>query len=682
MKKLPHPKWIFPIVLASGIIAYALQWWLFATGIDEKGLLKTEHPANTVVFILTALVLLVLFLWLRMPVRSGAYSKLFPPSPMAAAGCWIAAASITLADISELPETFDLLTILPLLVSVAAIASLIFLGLRRFQGQRPNPILHCFVTLYLTLHVVSQYRPWSSETQLQVYFFPLMASVFLMLGTYYRATLDAGFKNLRLYLFFHYGALFFCLAAACTQHPVFYLTMALWLALADCRPSLPEEAIRLPEKVLLCINMLRDAGFESYVVGGCVRDMLLDLTPQDYDICTSATPEQTADVFSAYRLVRNGEKHGTIGVVMDSDVYEITTFRAEGGYSDSRHPDWVEFVPHLRQDLARRDFTVNAMAYCPQKGLIDPYRGLADLDNQVLRTVGDPTERFTEDALRILRGVRFAVRFRLTPEPRTHKAMRKLAPTMEKLAVERVFSELCKLLPRVTAADLLRYKDVLLQVIPELKESVGFQQHSPHHAYDVYTHTAHVVENAPSLLSLRLAALLHDVGKPATFTKDEQGVGHFYDHAGVSADMADVILTRLRAPTVLRQEVVLLIRQHMSPLTPDEKLLRRRLAQYGEDTLKHLLALQKADRAGKGVSEKDSDSDAALLMLEDILSRQDCFSLKALAINGNDLLEAGFPPGPEIGAVLNALLEKVMDQQLPNEKSALLEAAKTMQYQK
>ena len=682
MKKLPNPKWLLPVALGAGAVGCLLRFWLFRTGIDERGLLPQNHIVITLVMILTAVFLLGSFLWLRIPLRKVAYQKLFPASSLAAGGCWLAAFGIALADISELDGTFDRFTVISLVISFAAIAALVFLGLRRWQGQRPHPVLHGIVTVYLMLHLVYQYRPWSTETQLQVYFFPLMASVFLMLSTYHRATVDAGFGKLSSHLFFHYGALFFCLSAAGTQQPTFHLAMVMWLATADCRPVLSSDPLPLPQDVLVCMDRLKAAGYQRYVVGGCVRDLLLDLTPQDYDICTNATPEQTAEVFSDCTLVRSGEKHGTIGVVMDGQVYEITTFRTEGGYSDSRHPDWVEFVPTVQPDLARRDFTINAMAYCPETGLLDPYKGQKDMDKQVLRTVGDPTARFTEDALRILRGVRFAVRFHLTPEPQTEKAMKDLAPTMEKLAVERVFSELCKLLPRITAEDLLRYREVITQVIPELRDTVGFQQHSPHHAYDVYTHTAYVVENAPHQLPLRLAALLHDVGKPSTFQQDEQGIGHFYEHAGVSADMADAALSRLRAPTALRQQVVLLIRQHMSPLTPDKKLLRRRLAQYGEDTLRQQLALQKADRAGQGVKRKDTDSDAALALLETILQEQSCFSLKELAIDGNDLLEAGFAPGPEIGAVLNALLDKVVEQQLPNDKNTLLEEAKTMRYQK
>ena len=679
MKKYLHPKGMLPFAACAGFIGFVLRLWLFATGTDQKGLLKAAHPGNAMTLILTAMVLAVLLLWLRLPLKKIGHKRLFPRSLPAAVGCWIAAAGILITDIHELTGQFDRFSLLSGLCSVAAVAALVFLGLNRLHGHRSHPALHGGISMYLMIHLISQYRFWSAETQLQVFFFQLLASVFLMLATYHRATVDAGFGKLPVYLFFRYGGIFLCCLAAYGQLPLFYLTTGIWLATTDCRPIPGEKStpLPLPKEVAQCLHMLHSAGYASYAVGGCVRDMLLGLTPQDYDICTAATPEQTAEVFADYQLVRSGEKHGTIGVVMDGKVYEITTFRTEGGYSDSRHPDWVEFVPNVKEDLARRDFTVNAMAYSPEKGLIDPFGGQADLKAQVLRTVGDPTARFTEDALRILRGVRFAARYQLTPHPDTLAAMLELSASMEHLARERVFSELCKLLPVITATDLLRYSKIITQVIPELAPAVGFQQHTSHHIYDVYTHTAYVVENTPPELTLRLAALLHDVGKPAVFTMDEQGNGHFYDHAAVGADMTDEILTRLRAPTALRQQVVLLIRQHMAPIAPEAQLLRRRLARYGESTLRQLLALQKADRAGKGIGE-DLDTEPALHMLDEILAQENCFSLRDLAVNGNDLLEAGFQPGPQIGTALNTLLSMVVDQQLPNEKDALLKAALTL----
>ena len=677
MKKSFHPMWMLPFALLTGAVGLVLRMWLFATGVDHKGLLVEGHIAGTLTLVLTGLVLGGLFLWLRQPLKKLPYERLFPASLTAAFGCWVAAAGIVRGDFAHLVSGLDRTEIFSLVLSVAAIVSLAFLGYCRIRGQRPHPALHAVVTVYFMFQLIRLYRLWSSETQLHTYFFQLLAAVFLMLAAFHRAELDAGIGKLNNWLFFRSGAVFFCLTALYDDNFLFYLAMFVWMFTEDCR-ALPAGQIdpsQLPQPVQLCMTRLEEAGFESYVVGGCVRDMLLELTPQDYDICTAATPEQTAQVFADCQLVRSGEKHGTIGVVIDGAVYEITTFRTEGGYTDSRHPDWVEFVSDVREDLSRRDFTVNAMAYSPKTGIIDPFGGREDLKKQTLRAVGIPEKRFSEDALRILRGVRFASRYQLTPDVATEEAMLKLAPTMETLAAERVFSELCKLMLTATAADLLRYAPIVTQVIPELQASVDFQQRSPHHAYDVYTHTAYVVENSPKELTLRLAALLHDVGKPATFTLDENGVGHFYDHASLSADMADAVLTRLKAPTALRQQVVLLIRQHMAPITPDEKLLRRRLAQYGEDTLRLLLALQKADRSAKGVAEADTDSDAALSLLEKILAEQSCFSLKQLAVDGNDLIALGFAPGPGLGETLQKLLDMVVDQQIPNEKDALLKAA-------
>ena len=435
--------------------------------------------------------------------------------------------------------------------------------------------------------------------------------------------------------------------------------------------------MKLPAPVLRCIRMLESAGFSAYAVGGCVRDSLLGLNPHDYDLCTAAVPSQIAAVFSEFPLVRNGEKHGTIGVVMAGSLYEITTFRTEGAYNDSRHPGWVQFVPSLEEDLKRRDFTVNAMAYHPDKGYIDPWGGQADLKSKALRAVGDPATRFTEDALRILRGVRFAVRYGLTPEESTMQAMVQLAPRLGLLARERVFDELCKLLPLVNADDLIRFAPILTQVIPELKKTVGFEQRNPHHLYDVYGHTARVVEAVPPVLPLRLAALLHDIGKPDTFSLDDQGVGHFLGHAAVSAALADNVLKNLRSPTALREQVVFLVEQHMTPLPPDKKLLRRRLGKYGEENIRLLLSLQQADLGSKGNPEDYAPFEEVKHLLEELSQEDACLCVHDLAVDGKDLMALGFQPGPGLGAVLSTLLEQVQDDALPNERQALLAFAKT-----
>ncbi len=429
--------------------------------------------------------------------------------------------------------------------------------------------------------------------------------------------------------------------------------------------------MQLPENALFCIQRLENAGFAAYAVGGCVRDALLGLQPHDYDLCTAATPSKIKEIFQDFPQIHAGEKHGTIGIIFPNhEVYEITTFRTEGSYADGRHPDWVEFVPDIGQDLARRDFTVNAMACSPLRGLTDPFGGQDDLSKGILRTVGQPRRRFSEDALRILRGVRFSVTYHLTVEEETGRAMAALAPLMDNLARERVFDELCKLLPRMDAPALVTFAPVFTQIIPELKPCMGFQQHNPHHIHDVYTHIAHVVQNTPPELELRWAALLHDVGKPDTFTLDEAGVGHFYGHAAHSAALAGEILLRLKAPTALRQQVVALVELHMTQIPAEKKAVRRFLSRHGEKTLRQLLLLQQADQGSKAPADTDYFAQTEALCRE-ITAENDCLSLKNLAVNGHDLMALGYQ-GPEVGAALNGLLEAVLDDRVSNEKTALL----------
>ena len=427
----------------------------------------------------------------------------------------------------------------------------------------------------------------------------------------------------------------------------------------------------LPPNVHVCIEALEKEGFSCYAVGGCVRDALLGLTPHDYDLCTAAKPETIAQIFAGHTLVRSGEKHGTIGVVIDGAVYEITTYRTEGDYTDGRHPGWVEFVDDITLDLSRRDFTVNAMAYSPIRGYADPFGGRQDLKDGVLRCVGEAEKRFSEDALRILRGVRFAVRYNLEVEKDTKNAMYRLAPLMENLARERVFDELCKLLPLVNAEDLLAFAPVLTQVIPELAPLMGFDQKNPHHQYDIFTHTAQVVAGTPADLAVRWAALLHDIGKPGCFSQDEQGIGHFYGHAKLGAQIADSILLRLKAPTALRQRVVMLIEQHMTPLEPDKKLLRRRLSKLGSEAVHGLLALQRSDMGAKPAD--DSRFSQIQLLLQEIEGENACLSIRDLAVSGHDLMDLGYR-GPAIGQALQFLLEQVLDERVENEKEALLKA--------
>jgi len=433
--------------------------------------------------------------------------------------------------------------------------------------------------------------------------------------------------------------------------------------------------LTLPEPCRRIIDRLQENGFHGYAVGGCVRDSLLGRTPHDWDITTDARPEQVLSIFRDFHVIETGLQHGTVTVRIDHEPYEVTTFRVDGEYSDGRHPDEVRFTASVEEDLARRDFTVNAMAYNDTDGLIDPFGGQKDLKNKILRTVGAPEERFSEDALRILRGVRFAVRFGLQAEEKTLQAMQAQAPSMDKLAKERIFEELCKLLPVVKAKDLLDYQRILVQVLPPLAPCVNFDQHNSHHKYDVYTHIAQVVEAVPGELTLRWAALLHDCGKPACFELNENGKGRFHGHAKVSAEMAEELLVALKAPTALREQVVFLIAHHMTPLVPDKRLLRRQLGKYGEQAFFDLLTLQQADFCGKGTGEETEQFQAVYALAEEVLAEEACLTVKDLCINGRDLQALGFAPGPKLGECLSRLLELVQDEEIPNERQALLDRA-------
>ena len=436
--------------------------------------------------------------------------------------------------------------------------------------------------------------------------------------------------------------------------------------------------MQLPEKIRYCIDTLEQASFPAYAVGGCVRDWLLGRAPHDFDLCTAARPDQIQALFGHHPLVLAGLKHGTVGVVLDHEVVEITTFRTEGGYTDGRHPDWVRFVDQVELDLSRRDFTVNAMAWSPGRGLSDPFGGREDLAAGILRAVGQPEQRFREDPLRILRGVRFAVRYGLQPDPATEKAMEALTPLMDGLARERVFDELCKLLLLVKAEDLLRFATVITRPIPELASAIGFDQCSPHHAYDLYTHIAHVTAAVPADLPLRWAALLHDVGKVPTFTRDQNGRGHFYGHAKAGAPIANEILHRLRAPTDLRTQVVTLVEQHMIRLEPDRKLLRRRLSRFGKEGTEQLLLLQMADMSSKGTDHQEELVPFRQVhqLLDELYAEDACLTLRDLAIDGKDLQALGYPADRTLGKCLHYLLEQVVDETLPNDRAALLNAAK------
>ena len=439
--------------------------------------------------------------------------------------------------------------------------------------------------------------------------------------------------------------------------------------------------MELPRDVSGLIARLEQAGFSAYAVGGCVRDTLLSLRPNDWDLCTSARPEEMQQVFRGEHLVETGLKHGTLTVVLQHVPYEITTFRTDGAYTDHRHPDSVTFVSDVSGDLARRDFTVNAMAYSPRTGLVDLFGGRRDLENRIIRCVGTPADRFREDALRILRALRFAAVYDFSLDPETDQALRRLAPTLKSVAAERIRSELFRLLCGPGAGRILRaYPDVLSVIIPEIGPMVGYDQRNHHHHFDLWEHTVQAVENVPPEADLRLTMLLHDTGKPAVCTMDDRGEAHYRGHQAVSAAIAERVTDDLRCDRKTRDRVIRLVRTHDIPLRTDSgavnldrSFLLRRLNRFGEEDLRALILIHRADRIATGHSPREREDRRMaerLAALDALLAERPCFTLKDLAVNGNDLKALGLK-GPAIGDALKQLLEAVMDGKVANEKAQL-----------
>ena len=431
------------------------------------------------------------------------------------------------------------------------------------------------------------------------------------------------------------------------------------------------------DRALDVLNRLTAAGHRAVLVGGCVRDSLLGIPPHDYDAATSALPDEIRTACAGLTCLNIGLKHGTITVLSGGIPVETTTFRKETTYSDHRHPDAVEFTNDLTEDLARRDFTVNAIAW-ESSGIADPFGGQADLKRRLIRCVGDPDRRFEEDALRILRGLRLAAQLEFTIHPDTAAAIRSHAPDLAHVAWERIWAEFSRLLCSPGAQEvLLSFPEVVCQIIPELARCVGFDQKNFHHRYDVYTHSVMALANTPPLLPVRLAALLHDAGKPETFSLDERGVGHFYGHSKHSARLADTALRRLRLPNDLREQVLTLIERHDLPVEAERKWVGRWLARLGEDTFSLLLHLKRGDRAAcadPAPPSPDPFEVAESLALE-LLEEHACLSLKDLAVDGRDCLSAGLR-GKEIGQTLQRLLDAVSEGVIPNERSILLDRIK------
>lgn len=441
--------------------------------------------------------------------------------------------------------------------------------------------------------------------------------------------------------------------------------------------------IHLPPKTYAVLQRLTSAGFSAYAVGGCVRDSLLGLAPQDWDVCTSATPEEISACFSEERTILTGARYGTVTVWMDGEPFEITTYRAERGYSDSRHPDEVRFLSSLREDLARRDFTVNAMAADVDGAVIDCFSGAEDLQNGVIRCVGAPEKRFTEDALRILRALRFATKLGFAVAEQTAAAIHAQRERLRAVAPERLRKELKGLLCGKNAASVLaEFSDVLCVILPELAPCIGFRQYNPHHAFDVWKHTLCAIQASEPQEALRLAVLLHDIGKPAVFSFDKNLIGHFYGHAVVGAAMTEGILRRLRYDNATSKLVTTLVGGHDFALRPmDERRMRRLLARYGEDTVRLLLRLRRADRMGKGTEETEAveaTMQQAEALLASVLREEQCLSLRKLNLGGNDILAMGVPQGKRVGTLLRQLLDAVLDGTLANERNALVNYAQAL----
>ena len=473
--------------------------------------------------------------------------------------------------------------------------------------------------------------------------------------------------------------------------------------------------ICLPEKVNILIRHLESCGYEAFAVGGCIRDSIMGREPNDWDLCTSASPDEMKECFAGFvwqdadsrnsgrhafgrecKIIETGLQHGTLTVLLDGDSFEITTYRIDGEYSDGRHPDQVAFTRSLEEDLARRDFTVNAMAYNESAGLVDPFGGQKDLELKILRCVGDPVKRFTEDSLRILRCIRFASQLGYIIENSTSFAMYQCLPLIDRVAVERIRVEFEKLLCGPAAVSVLHeHRDIIAHIIPEIMPMFNLDQKNSYHVYDVWEHTLHVVENIPAEPLMRLMAFFHDIGKPTTMTvvpndrynpacSDDPGAsypewGHFYGHEAAGAEITKSVLRRLKFDNYSRETICNVIDAHKIIFQPTERHARRLLHRLGEEQLRMLIQLELADVRSQNpayTDERVQNIQAFEAALEAVLAAEQCFSMKHLAVNGKDMMELGIPQGREIGQILNLLLDQVVEGTLPNEKAALLQAAR------
>lgn len=436
----------------------------------------------------------------------------------------------------------------------------------------------------------------------------------------------------------------------------------------------------MPKNVDTAINLLQSAGFEAYAVGGCVRDSLLGKTPNDWDITTSAKPEDMKSVFADFHCIDTGIKHGTVTVVVDGEPLEITTFRLDGEYEDNRHPKSVTFTSNIGADLGRRDFTVNAMAYSKMTGTVDLFGGQNDLKNKIIRCVGDPDRRFNEDALRILRALRFASALDFEIEEKTAQSLLKNRALLGNISEERIAKELLKLVCGKGAKRILTdFAPVLFEILPELQPMYKNSHDNPHHCYDIYEHTLIAVESINPEPTLRFAMLLHDCGKPAVKKFDENGVAHFYGHQRISAEISAQILARLKVSNKFRDEILFLVSNHDRwELYENTEKMPRYLSKFGLDGVLNLLKVMRADVLAQSPEYRyrlDQIADAEETA-KNLAAQKPCLSLSELQINGRTLMDIGIPQGRKLGAVLAQLLDEVIDGVTKNTQEALTTRAR------
>ncbi len=442
-----------------------------------------------------------------------------------------------------------------------------------------------------------------------------------------------------------------------------------------------DKHLEVPKDAEVILETLMDAGYEAFVVGGCVRDCILGREPKDWDITTSARPEQVKALFK--KTIDTGIQHGTVTVMMHHEGYEVTTYRIDGEYEDSRHPKEVVFTENLIEDLKRRDFTINAMAYNPRTGVVDAFDGIGDLERKLVKCVGDPMERFTEDALRIMRAVRFAAQLGFEIDGPTAEAVKVIAPRLNNISAERIATELIKMLTSPNPGHIRIAADlgITAMMLPEYDAVRGLMPNSPNHIYDVETHTIKALEAVEADQVLRLCMLLHDLGKARTEVVVRDGREVFKDHNETGAVMAGKILRRLKLDNHTREAVMKLIASHNMQYEANEVSVRKALNRVGEDLFDQFLKVQTADACAKSPEKKEAsleDLRKKRTIYDKIISEGQCFTIKGLAIGGRDLIAAGVKPGPQLGEILDQLCKRVIEDQSLNTKEQLMSLAETI----